>query len=365
MSTDPKKRVALAAQRPENQRCADCGCKLLTSSIWASSTLGIFICINCSGRHRNLGTHITFVRSVGLDSWTDEQATVMEQIGNEVSNSYWEANLPKDYPRPATEDLDGLTKFIRFKYELGKWADKTRKPPHVLLKEGKKPVKKTKMVQSQSSQPVSPTPPKQAQVARSNSTNIFDINSSQQAMTQSNSVDMLFGPSPIVQQNQSAGFGFPTQQQPQPQQSQHNAFASLNSPIAPQQNAQSLFGPPKPQQQAHPQFQQGFNYQTPQRGYGAQPGFSQPQQQQGFGTPSNSRDELKNMLSASSHPAPSTSTGVFRQGGQNQQFSSARAQFISGPSFPAGQQQHPQQIRGGGPQGPRPKNDVFSGISPF
>ena len=363
MSNDAKKRVAAAAQRPENQRCADCGCKLLTSSIWASSTLGIFICINCSGRHRNLGTHITFVRSVGLDSWTDEQAYVMEQIGNEVSNAYWEANLPKDYPRPATEDLDGLTKFIRLKYEMGKWADKTRKPPHVLLAEGKKPGKRAKMASSHSSQPVSQ--PKQ-QVIRSASTNILDFPPQQQQMPQSNSVDLLFGPSTPAQPNPAASFsgGFPQQQQ----QSAFNPFSP--SPVA-QQPAQSVFGAPQPQQ--FPQQQASFGFPAPPQQQQPQQAFQFPQQQaqQAFGFPqqqqqqqqvSNSRNELKNMLSASSHASPSTSTGVFRQN-QGPQFSTARAQFMSGPA-PQQPQQPNQPIRG--PHGPRPKaNDAFSGISPF
>ena len=368
MSTDPKKRVALAAQRPENQRCADCGCKLLTSSIWASSTLGIFICINCSGRHRNLGTHITFVRSVGLDSWTDEQATVMEQIGNEVSNAYWEANLPSDYPRPATEDLEGLTKFIRLKYELGKWADKTRKPPHILLQEGKKPAKKAKVAKmptSQSSQPVSTPKP---QVIRSNSTNLLDFNGTQQQMPQSNSVDLLFGtaPQPQVQQNTgsfSSPFGGSQQRSPQHSQGTASFQPFSPSPVAQQAPMQSLFGAPQPQQ-ARPQQSFGFPQQ--------QQSFGFPQQQQSFGFPqqqhspqpsvSNSRDELKSMLSSSSHPQPSTSTGVFRQG-NSQPFSSARAQFVSGPAIQP-QQNPQQQIRG--PHGPRPKpGDAFSGISPF
>jgi stromal membrane-associated protein len=372
---DPKKRVAIAAQRPENQCCADCGCKLLTSSIWASSTLGIFICINCSGRHRNLGTHITFVRSVGLDSWTEDQATIMESIGNQVSNEYWEANMPKDYKRPATEDLDGLTKFIRLKYELGKWADKSRKPPHVLLQEGKKPAAKkskaAKLSQSKSTTTVSANEPP-APVQRSNSTNLLDFGAPAPTLQQSNSVDMLFGAAPAAPVaaapiSNSASFGLSYSSTPKAQPAAQSF--GFGQPAA-QPAAQPAFGfnQPAARPAAQPAF--GFGQPTAQPAFGfgqpaarpaAQPafGFGQPAAQQSFDPfaqqaaqprPADARNELKSMLASSSnHPAPATSTGVFRQN------SPARAAF--------GGQQQP--IRGGGPHGPRPKNDAFSGISPF
>lgn len=122
-----KKRVQALLNLPENQICADCGAK---DPRWASSKLGIFLCINCSGRHRNLGTHISFVRSCTLDSWTEEQATIMESIGNYQANLYWEARLPPDYIRPPTGDLEALDKFIRMKYEYKKWADPNGLPPN-------------------------------------------------------------------------------------------------------------------------------------------------------------------------------------------------------------------------------------------
>ncbi|XP_016523020.1 stromal membrane-associated protein 1-like [Poecilia formosa] len=54
----------------DNKYCADCEAK---GPRWASWNLGVFICIRCAGIHRNLGVHISRVKSVNLDQWTSEQ----------------------------------------------------------------------------------------------------------------------------------------------------------------------------------------------------------------------------------------------------------------------------------------------------
>ncbi|KAJ4977289.1 hypothetical protein NE237_002395 [Protea cynaroides] len=97
---------------PENRECADCKAK---GPRWASVNLGIFICMQCSGIHRSLGVHISKVRSATLDTWLPEQVAFIQSMGNEKSNSYWEAELPPNYDRV------GIENFIRAKYEEKRW----------------------------------------------------------------------------------------------------------------------------------------------------------------------------------------------------------------------------------------------------
>lgn len=47
-----------------------------TDPEWASASKGLFICITCSGIHRNLGAQVSVVKSLKLDTWTDEKLKV-------------------------------------------------------------------------------------------------------------------------------------------------------------------------------------------------------------------------------------------------------------------------------------------------
>lgn len=46
---------------------------------WASYTLGIFVCLNCSGTHRNLPS-ISRIKSIRLDFWDDELVQVKMRL---------------------------------------------------------------------------------------------------------------------------------------------------------------------------------------------------------------------------------------------------------------------------------------------
>ncbi|KAG5261617.1 hypothetical protein AALO_G00286410 [Alosa alosa] len=97
-----------------NSRCVDCEAQ---NPDWASLNLGALICIECSGIHRNLGTHLSRVRSLDLDEWPLELIKVMSSIGNELANSVWEGNAQgrlKPAPDASREERE---RWIRAKYE--------------------------------------------------------------------------------------------------------------------------------------------------------------------------------------------------------------------------------------------------------
>lgn len=68
--------------------------------------MGSFCCLECSGSHRKLGTHITFVRSVDLDTFQEHEVQALESAGNKVVNSIFEARLYSDHAVQCDRDLD-------------------------------------------------------------------------------------------------------------------------------------------------------------------------------------------------------------------------------------------------------------------
>ena len=115
-----RKRLAALIKQPGNNICADCPQKLAQNA-WASINLGQFICFQCSGIHRNLGTHISKVRSLNLDSWNTDWVENMERWGNTRAAAFWEARAGPGVKRPTIEDANSqnhvLKAFIRDKYQ--------------------------------------------------------------------------------------------------------------------------------------------------------------------------------------------------------------------------------------------------------
>ena len=109
---------ALCAASAANAVCSDCG---EANPIWVSLNFGSVICAACSGVHRHVGAHVTKVRSLTMDSWTESLIEMLSSLGNEFASTVLEARLHEhsdDVQRPTSaSDAAAREEFIRDKYE--------------------------------------------------------------------------------------------------------------------------------------------------------------------------------------------------------------------------------------------------------
>uniref|UniRef100_A0A8C4DX28 ArfGAP with dual PH domains 2 n=1 Tax=Dicentrarchus labrax TaxID=13489 RepID=A0A8C4DX28_DICLA len=123
------------ARQPGNNLCADCGAP---EPDWASYTLGIFVCLNCSGMHRNLPA-VSKVKSIRLDRWEDSLVEFMRERGNSYAKAVYEKCVPAFYYRPQQRDCIVLKdQWIRAKYERREFTGENNYSQHsTLWKKGK------------------------------------------------------------------------------------------------------------------------------------------------------------------------------------------------------------------------------------
>ena len=122
-----RKALAELLQRPGNAACADCAAP---DPDWASHSLGIFICLNCSGIHRNI-PQVSKVKSVRLDDWDDAQVEFMASNGNNVAKAKYESKMPPFYYKPTFLDCQLLREqWIRAKYERKEFIHSEKQEPY-------------------------------------------------------------------------------------------------------------------------------------------------------------------------------------------------------------------------------------------
>ncbi|NWX03321.1 ASAP1 protein, partial [Caloenas nicobarica] len=108
---------------PGNRECCDCSAPDPT---WLSINLGILICIECSGIHREIGANLSRIQSLSLDKLATSELLVVKNIGNSGFNGIMEANLPSFSLKPTEHSDMALRKnFIISKYVEKKYAKRS------------------------------------------------------------------------------------------------------------------------------------------------------------------------------------------------------------------------------------------------
>ncbi|KAI1713214.1 putative GTPase activating protein for arf domain-containing protein [Ditylenchus destructor] len=102
--------------------CADCGS---AQPKWASINRGVLICSECCYVHRNLGRHISQVRSLKKGVWYANQLALLDVLYKSGSNNIWEHTLldpqnenRKSKKKPVSNDpiIPKKEAFIKAKY---------------------------------------------------------------------------------------------------------------------------------------------------------------------------------------------------------------------------------------------------------
>mmetsp|Transcript_26918 Transcript_26918/g.62095 ORF Transcript_26918/g.62095 Transcript_26918/m.62095 type:complete len:427 (+) Transcript_26918:79-1359(+) len=121
----PKDLEAQIRALPGNNLCADCS---NINPQWASISYGSLVCLECSGIHRSLGVHLSFVRSVQMDSWTDKQIAAMQMSGgNQKLVDYMSSRKIPKTMNIATKYNTKQAEYYRNR--LSRWLEGNKEPP--------------------------------------------------------------------------------------------------------------------------------------------------------------------------------------------------------------------------------------------
>ncbi|KAM8994249.1 arf-GAP with Rho-GAP domain, ANK repeat and PH domain-containing protein 3 [Ara ararauna] len=103
-----------------NKHCADCWAP---SPDWASINLCVVICKQCAGQHRSLGSNISKVQSLKLDTsvWSNEIVQLFIMLGNDRANRFWAARLPAAEALHPDASAEQRRDFISRKYREGQY----------------------------------------------------------------------------------------------------------------------------------------------------------------------------------------------------------------------------------------------------
>ncbi|XP_055034159.2 arf-GAP with Rho-GAP domain, ANK repeat and PH domain-containing protein 3 isoform X2 [Misgurnus anguillicaudatus] len=103
-----------------NKICADC--KAINPD-WASINLCVVICKNCAGQHRGLGTMVSKVQSLKLDTsvWSNEIVQLFIMLGNDRANEFWAARLSVNEELDCDASPEQRREFIIHKYREGRY----------------------------------------------------------------------------------------------------------------------------------------------------------------------------------------------------------------------------------------------------
>lgn len=121
-------------QIPSDRMCAECSS---TKSVeWVSINLLMVLCIDCSGAHRSLGSHISKVRSLTLDvgAFTPSLRSALLSVSNACLNNIWEELHPPTSKLAATASPQARLEFITEKYVEKRFVREIPKPNTALRK---------------------------------------------------------------------------------------------------------------------------------------------------------------------------------------------------------------------------------------